>query len=343
MKTMQTLLLCALISTSASMRAHPAMTVEPISFLAEAPKGVAGVMAQVEQRWLDFALQTSALDCEATRNTVNCTTNTTKEYAFHNFTQSCHTVAKAIVKTAAGDRSRVQQYMSNVCGQDMLKGKPEELCLDFSQYLVKEMSEYQHDNLEGSMDLVSVCSDFFNSGYLGRYAEQERKTRADEQAAREAEEQRKADLAAEDQAKAEADAKAAVARQRLEKMQNATAEADAKREEAVRAAVEAQRKADEAQRKAEASEAALEVQNRLKAEANAAESEAQAANQKVAALHGRVGKRNGTTTNQTVEAKVETKVEAKVEANTTTDKAEAKENHDSTAKSFLAVAPYTFS
>lgn len=334
---MQILLVCALISTSSAVKTHPAMNLEPVSFLAQAPQGVAGVMNQVEHRWLDFALQTSALDCEATHNAINCTTNQTKAYAFGNFTDSCHTVAKAIVKTTAGDRSRVQQYMSNVCSQDILKGKPEELCLDFSQYLVKEMSEYQHDNLEGSMDLVSVCTDFFNSGYLGRYAEQERKSRADEQAAREAEEQRQADLAAEANAKAESDAKAAVARQRLEAMQNATAEADAKREEAVRAAVEAQRKA-------EASEAAVDVQNRLKAEADAAENEAQAAKAKVAAIHNR---HNATTANQTVEPTVEekfqTQVQAKVEANTTTNKVEATENHNGTAKSFLALAPYTFS
>merc|ERR1719172_575018 len=130
-------------------------------------------MSSVEKRWLDLAIQANALDCGDTHNAPNCTGNETKTYAFGNFSQSCHTVAKAIIQTAAGDRSRVQSYMSNVCGQDALKGKPEELCLDFSQFLIKEMSEFQHANLEGSMDLSAVCGDFFHTGYIGQYAEAE--------------------------------------------------------------------------------------------------------------------------------------------------------------------------
>lgn len=278
------------------MMTHSSLTLE--SF--EVPTGVASVMSQVEQRWLDLALQANALDCDATRNAVNCSTNETRAYAVSNFTKSCHTVSKAIVQSSSGDRSRVQSYMSNVCDQDTLKGKPEELCLDFSQYLVKEMSEYQHDNLEGSMDVSSICTDFFRNGYIGRYAEQERQARVEEQAAKEAEERRKADELAEAQARAEVDAKAAVARERLEGMQRATAEADAKREEAVQAAVEAQRKA-------EASETAKDLQNRLQSEADDAAKEAKTAKAKAAAINKRLATSN------------------------------------TTAKSFLAVAPFTFS
>jgi hypothetical protein len=269
-------------------------------------------MAQVEQRWLNWALQAKALDCSASRNVVNCSTNETKGYAFGNFTQSCHTVSKAIVQTSAGDRSRVQSYMVNVCGQDTLKGKPEELCLDFSQYLAKEMSEYQHDNLEGSMDLTSVCSDFFHNGYIGQYAEQEHKAQLDEQAAKEAEEQRKADEAEQAKAQAELEAKAAIARERLAKMQNATAEVDRKRQEAVQAAVVAQRKA-------EASEAAVDVQKRLKEEADAAAKAAEEAKEKAAVIDQRTHANNATTDQS------------------------ASDTKNRTAKSFLAVAPFTFS
>merc|ERR1719271_92221 len=168
---------------------HSSLTLE--SF--EVPTGVASVMSQVEQRWLDLALQANALDCDATRNAVNCSTNETRAYAVSNFTKSCHTVSKAIVQSSSGDRSRVQSYMSNVCGQDSLKGKPEELCLDFSQFLIKEMSEFQHANLEGSMDLSAVCGDFFHTGYIGQYAEAEHQAQLQVQAAKQAEEQRKAD------------------------------------------------------------------------------------------------------------------------------------------------------
>lgn len=299
---MQIFLLCALVSVSCATRMRPAMTMESVSFLSESPKGVgvASIMAEVERKWLDQAIQANALDCDDTHNAPNCTGNETKQYAFGNFSQSCHTVAKAIIQTSSGDRSRVQSYMSNVCDQDTLKGKPEELCLDFSQYLVKEMSEYQHDNLEGSMDVSSICADFFRNGYIGRYAEQERQARVEEQAAKEAEERRKADELAEAQARAEVDAKAAVARERLEGMQRATAEADAKREEAVQAAVEAQRKA-------EASETAKDLQNRLQSEADDAAKEAKTAKAKAAAINKRLATSN------------------------------------TTAKSFLAVAPFTFS
>jgi len=298
------------------MRASPTMSViEPVSFLSETPGGVAGVMAQVEQKWLDLSMQFHSLDCEATHNASSCTTNETRAFAFQNFSKSCHTVSKAIVQTAAGDRSRVQAYMSNVCGQDDLKGKPEELCLDFSQYLVKEMSEYQHDNMEGTMDLSSVCADFFNNGYIGRFAEQEHQRLIDEDKEKAIERQRKADEAEEAQAKAEVEAKAAIAREHLAKMQNATAEADAKRQEAVSAAVEAQRKA-------EASEAAVELQKHLKEEADAASKKAEEAQAKAAAISQRIASRNVTTSNHTEEAK---------------------ESRNTTAKSFLAVAPFTFS
>lgn len=248
-------------------------------------------MAQVEQKWLDLALQSQSLDCDASHNAPNCTTNTTRNDAVGNFSQSCHTVAKAVMRTASGDRSRVQAYMSNVCGQDKLKGKPEELCLDFSQYLVKEMSEYQHENMEGGIDLFAVCQDFFNKGYLAHYAQQEREAREAEQAAIQAEWERKQEQDAQAQANAEFEVKAKQARERLEAMHNATAQADAKRQEAVQAAVEAQRKA-------QASEDAVEMQQRLKAEADAAQQELQAAKQKADAINQRVNSKDATATEQ---------------------------------------------
>jgi len=306
-KTMQTLLLIALISGTSAMRK---LTTKPTAFLSTAgkPGGVAAVMSQVEQRWLNLALQATALDCVAPNNPINCSTNETKFFAVGNFTQSCRTVAKAVVQTAAGDRSRVQSYMSNVCGQDALKGKPEELCLDFSQFLIKEMSEFQHANLEGSMDLSAVCGDFFHTGYIGQYAEAEHQAQLQAQAAKQAEEQRKADEEEEKKAQADVEEKAALARERLEKMQNATAEVDAKRQEAVEAAVEAQRKA-------EASEAAVDVQKRLKEQADAASKAAEDAKAKLGNIHDRLHNSTANANNQT----------------------------DHVAKSFLAVAPFTFS
>merc|ERR1719214_425516 len=170
---------------------------------------------------------TNASDCLMSAN------NATAE-----FTKSCSTVSLAIIKTSAGDKARMQTYMADVCGADLLKGQLEELCLDFSQVLAQEMSEYQHENLEGGMDTSKVCLDLFHEGYLGRYAAKEGQRLRDERAAKAAEEQRKADEAAVAQATAEADEKAYVARKRLEEMANATAVATKKREEAVAAAVE---------------------------------------------------------------------------------------------------------
>merc|ERR1719191_2326116 len=100
------------------------------------------------------------------------------------FTKSCSTVSLAIIKTSAGDKARMQTYMADVCGADMLKGQLEELCLDFSQVLAQEMSEYQHENLEGKMDISKVCLDLLHEGYLGRYAAKESQRLRDERAAK---------------------------------------------------------------------------------------------------------------------------------------------------------------
>merc|ERR1719252_353547 len=169
----------------------------------------------------------NATDCLVTAG------NATAEFA-----KSCSTVALAIIKTSAGDKARMQTYMADVCGADMLKGQKAELCLDFSQVLAQEMSEYQHENLEGRMNMSKVCLDLLHDGYLGRYAAKESQRLRDERAAQAAEEQRKAEEAAIEEAKKEADEKAALARQRLEEMANATATVTATREAAVAAAVE---------------------------------------------------------------------------------------------------------
>merc|ERR1719158_2513770 len=168
-----------------------------------------------------------------------------------------------MIKTSAGDKARMQTYMADVCGAEKLKGKLEELCLDFSQVLAQEMSEYQHENLEGGMNMSKVCLYLFHDGYLGRYAAKEGQRLRDERASKAALEQRRADEAAVAEAQKEADAKSALARKRLEEMANVTAMADAKREAAVAAAVKAQRKAEEV-------EQAEEVQKRLQKEAEEA-------------------------------------------------------------------------
>jgi hypothetical protein len=254
---------------------------EPVSFVAEAPAGVVSyIISQASQSWVDLAVQAASSDCNSTHNTGNCSTNVTKGYAFGNFTKSCSSVSKAIVKTSAGNSSRVQSYMSKVCSQDVLKGKPEELCSDFSQYLVKEMSKYPPERVNSSMNLTSVCTDFFNNGYIVRWALSE-------------------------QAKAEVEAKAAVAQQHHEILQNATMEADKKWEAARQAVVEAKKKADdkkweaaeqaagEAKKKAEESEKAFELQKHLKAQADAAEKEVHAAKAKAAKVEiTNEGKRN---------------------------------------------------
>jgi len=264
-KTMKLTVLCALFSASV----QNAGAMRGLSFGRDQPSGVANILHGVEQNWLNWAM--ASVDCD-TAEAAGCTgtgSNATGEFA-----KSCSTVSLAIIKTSAGDKSRMQSYMADVCGAEVLKGQLEELCLDYSQVLAQEMSEYQHDNLEGSMNMTKVCLDLFHDGYLGRYAAKEAQRLRDERAAKAAEEQRKADEAAASDAKKEADAKAGVARARLDEMANATAVADAKREEAVAAAVEAQRKAEQVAQ-------AEELQKRLQTEAEEAEAASKAAKEKL--------------------------------------------------------------
>merc|ERR1719379_296086 len=182
-------------------------------------RDVPRVLNEVEQKWLNWSL--ASVQCEGMTNATECKVGA--ENATAEFTKSCSTVSLAIIKTSAGDKGRMQTYMADVCGAQQLKGQLEELCLDFSQVLAQEMSEYQHENLEGRMNMSKVCLDLLHDGYLGRYAAKESQRLRDERAAQAAEEQRKAEEAEIEKAKTEADEKAALARQRLDEMANATA------------------------------------------------------------------------------------------------------------------------
>merc|ERR1719379_2287874 len=233
-------------------------------------RDVPRVLNEVEQKWLKWSL--ASVQCDGIANATDCMVGANNATA--EFTKSCSTVSLAIIKTSAGDKARMQTYMADVCAADILKGQQEELCLDFSQVLAQEMSEYQHENLEGKMDISKVCLDLLHEGYLGRYAAKESQRLRDERAAKAAEEQRKAEEAEIEQAKKDADEKAALARQRLEEMANATATVTATREAAVAAAVEAQRKAEQV-------EEAEQTQKRLQEEAKEAAAEAQAVKEKL--------------------------------------------------------------
>merc|ERR1719171_1610265 len=154
------------------------------------PSGVAKILVEVEQRWEQWALMTA--DC-GEHPMANCTTNATTAKA--NFAQSCATVSRAVIQSSAGDKTRVQSYMADVCQSDALKGDKAELCLDYAQMLAQGMSEYQHENTDGGLDLPSMCLELFNHGYLGQQIAQETEKRKQEAAARAAEEQQKADEA----------------------------------------------------------------------------------------------------------------------------------------------------
>lgn len=251
MRAMRASQFLVLLAMAASQDSQPA-----------APSGVTKMLAEVEDRWMHWALAT--VDCFAE---VNCTSNATE--ATDAFTKSCSTVTRAVIQSSNGDKSRVQSYLADVCSTDVMKGEKSELCLDYAQLLAHGMSEDERDNAAGGVDLSSVCLELFHNGFLGKYAAQETDRRKQVVAEHEAEEQKKVEAAEAAQAQAEADAKAAEARKRLDEAAAETKLATQKREDAVRAAVEAQRKAEEVE-KAEA------VQRHLEEEAQAAENEARA-------------------------------------------------------------------
>merc|ERR1719313_1149168 len=254
------------LSVLCSFVAQNAIAVRHLAYGRDVPR----VLVEVEQKWLNWSL--ASVQCDGMANATECKVGA--DNATGEFTKSCSTVSLAIIKTSAGDKARMQTYMADVCGADMLKGQKAELCLDFSQVLAQEMSEYQHENLEGKMDISKVCLDLLHEGYLGRYAAKESQRLRDERAAKAAEEQRKAEEAEIEEAKKDSDEKAALARQRLDEMANATAAVTAKREAAVAAAVEAQRKAEQV-------EEAEQTQKRLQVEANEAAAAAKAVKEKL--------------------------------------------------------------
>lgn len=203
------------------------------------PGAVAHILVQVEDKWLQQAMAFAAC------NTSDASGSACTEGAMGEFVASCKTVVGAMVEGSSGDKSVINEYLGDVCGQGELQGWKQQLCGNLTQALSNAMSEDSYTNRE-DMNFEKICSSFMTQGFLKRAVEEEKAREEAERvrAAKEAEEARKR---AEEEAKAEeAKKKAEEAQAKAEAAKKAADEAAKKREEAKAEAAEAKRKQDEA-------------------------------------------------------------------------------------------------
>jgi len=142
------------------------------SFLGKAtrlqPGVVAHTLSRVEEDWKDMAI--AFAECNQTSaelSDVDCSR------APNAFQKSCSTVVNSVFQASTGDRDIVQQYMSEVCEQDELKGWKQDHCRSFASNLVNSMSLDVFENrqhLKGS----DLCKKFWFEFQLEEQAELEK-------------------------------------------------------------------------------------------------------------------------------------------------------------------------
>jgi len=168
------------------------------------PQLVAQTLHNVEDTWLQHA--TSFTGCDG--STIDCTDG------FKMFAKSCENLAMAIVEGSSGDRSVVAEYMSDVCGEEILQGWHRDRCQSLATAMTSAMSIDAASN-RNHFESQSVCTPLWTQLLADSkaQAEQERAARAaaealavKEKVAREAAE---AQAAQEQAARQAADAKAA--------------------------------------------------------------------------------------------------------------------------------------
>jgi len=189
------------------------------------PEVVAKTLMNVEEQWRSEA--TAFAECNQTNGrSESCSDDPSK------FRKSCATIVSAVLQASNGNRGVVQEYMTEVCAQDQLKGWRSDLCQVFSEAVATAMTEDNYANRE-ELDAGGVCRQFWES-----FASEESARVQKERAEREAAEQR---VAAEQKVAADKAAKAAEAAAAAQRLQEAKKKAEL--------AAEAKRQAEEAAKK----------------------------------------------------------------------------------------------
>jgi len=154
------------------------------------PENVAKTLVSVEDEWkaqaAAFAECTAVVKEADQQDGEACTTATAA------FQKSCKTIVNTVVQASSGDRSAVQEYMDEVCGEKVLDDWHHVRCSFLSSSVVNSMSADSYDNREG-FDAAKVCSGFWTN-FLAEEKERVQKEKEEEQAQEktEAEEREKA-------------------------------------------------------------------------------------------------------------------------------------------------------
>jgi len=240
--TMPSLAACAAILLAAcpsvsSARRGRGRTFQTLSAEMQ-PQVVAHTLVRVENEWRAEARAAADCDGPGAANGSGC------GGATKSFEQSCGTVVNAVLQASGGDRGVVQEYLDDICGQEVLKGWRNRVCQTFSFAVSSAMTADVYENRE-DVDVPAVCHEFWKG-----LAEDEKAIVDKERAASEAHEKQAEEAAAKAAQEAAAEAAKAAARKAEE------AAAEAKR-----------RKSEVAAKQAQAKEAAAEAQARKSKEA----------------------------------------------------------------------------
>jgi len=235
------------------------------------PEQVAATLVSVEDEWQADVSLYNKDDCDGSgKNTeVDC------ERAPESFEKSCGVVVKAVLEGSDGKRSNANEYLDQVCGEDVLEGWHKEQCQVLSQSIVDAMNLDSYANRQ-NMDLRHMCSGIwtkFVSEEKGRAVKE--KTERKERDAKEAADMAATQAAEEAARKAEAVAKAKAEEEAAQAKSEEAAKNKAEVEEKAQAEAEAKAKAAEVARAHEVSVAKAEAEKKAKAAAQAAKEKAE--------------------------------------------------------------------
>lgn len=118
------------------------------------PEVVAHTLAQLEDTWTAEA--DAFLECTSTGDIDREECARAPEA----FKVSCKKVVGAVMQASSGERTEVQEYMSDICGNQELGKSKQERCNLFSSALLSSMSDDTYTNRE-HFNGTPVCTELF--------------------------------------------------------------------------------------------------------------------------------------------------------------------------------------
>lgn len=170
------------------------------------------------------------------------------------FAQSCAKVAEAMVQGSQGEKADVKDYLTDVCGQNVLMAADQLLCQKFGDVVENAMTDNTYDNRQ-EFNAGKVCQSFWS-----RFVEDEKARVEKEEAERAAAEKAKAEKEEEERAAAEKAAQEAAAAEKAAEEKAQEEKAAEEKLEAEKAEAGRQEQEEEALTEAQ-TVAAEEVQN----------------------------------------------------------------------------------